>query len=319
MKRRKIWFCKVGENVVDDTLPPGADWPMRKAVSDAYEAIVGHAPDFVFSGWNEELTPGELRVLQDAPQVIDPKLAPVTAAAPDNEGAPVDARRRLIMRLRAGFPTEFLESHPDLIDLLIETVNTLTADAGAQAEVAKLRTQKDLLAGQLQASAHVDRDALWALGDRGRALTILNGAEGNYRSVEEAAVAAKHRLDAADSLLEECLSLATRWITSPKDDARSITIEVLERIRAYFAHHEKPAEAQSVDVKACGCGGRHVEGRACKPSLKRAFIERLLKAWEKYPTERFGQFLTNAAQDQDPLTGAFYTEDDKLLTMIERR
>lgn len=54
----KIWSCKIGE--VDATLlPDGADFPMRKAIVEAYERLTGQEPDFMFSGWGAELTEGE--------------------------------------------------------------------------------------------------------------------------------------------------------------------------------------------------------------------------------------------------------------------
>ena len=55
---KNIWFCKIGEKF-EGELPSGADWPMRKAVQDAYFALTGTEAEFVFSGWGGELTEGE--------------------------------------------------------------------------------------------------------------------------------------------------------------------------------------------------------------------------------------------------------------------
>ncbi len=43
----------------------------------------------------------------------------------------------------------------------------------------------------------------------------------------------------------------------------------------------------------CRCGNGHVPGRACTPTAKRAFLEKMYRAWNERPTERFGQFLVN--------------------------
>lgn len=58
----KIWTCKIGEVA---TIPPGADGPMREAVSEAYHAITGTWPEFLFSGWGGELTDLERAVADD--------------------------------------------------------------------------------------------------------------------------------------------------------------------------------------------------------------------------------------------------------------
>lgn len=59
----RIWGCKVGGQVGD--LPHAADIPMRQAVAEAYERITGAAPEFVFSGWDTELTEPERAVVED--------------------------------------------------------------------------------------------------------------------------------------------------------------------------------------------------------------------------------------------------------------
>lgn len=73
MSKLKIWSCKVGE-VDAAKLPSGADAPMRRAVAEAYDALVGEPPAFIFSGWGAELTVWERAVHEDT--------SPPTAAEP---------------------------------------------------------------------------------------------------------------------------------------------------------------------------------------------------------------------------------------------
>ncbi|MCK4785535.1 MAG: hypothetical protein KAV87_17410 [Desulfobacteraceae bacterium] len=62
-KQKQIWACKIGE--VDlKGLPKFADGPMRVAVENAYHEITGEWPNFLFSGWDDELTDEE-RVVAD--------------------------------------------------------------------------------------------------------------------------------------------------------------------------------------------------------------------------------------------------------------
>ena len=58
----KIWDCKIGE-VDESLLPDGADWPMRRAVQEAYRQLTGKEPQFTFSGWGGSLTEGEREVV----------------------------------------------------------------------------------------------------------------------------------------------------------------------------------------------------------------------------------------------------------------
>jgi hypothetical protein len=59
----KIWYCKIGE--IDTGLPPAADIPMREAVANAYHAVTGQDPDFLFSGWGAQLEERERAVVED--------------------------------------------------------------------------------------------------------------------------------------------------------------------------------------------------------------------------------------------------------------
>ncbi|MEQ1575843.1 MAG: hypothetical protein ABMA15_15525 [Vicinamibacterales bacterium] len=66
MLNEAIWTCKIGE--LDRTrLGPGADATMRLAVREAYTALTGRAPDFIFSGWAGELTSLERATVLDTP------------------------------------------------------------------------------------------------------------------------------------------------------------------------------------------------------------------------------------------------------------
>ena len=66
----RIWTCKIGECEDKDLLTPdgkyyGADWPMRKAIQEAYRQVTGKEPKFTFSGWAGELTEDERAVVED--------------------------------------------------------------------------------------------------------------------------------------------------------------------------------------------------------------------------------------------------------------
>jgi len=66
----RIWHCKIGECEDGDLLGPngeyrGCDWPMRRAIQEAYFEVTGKAPKFCFSGWAGELTEVERKVVED--------------------------------------------------------------------------------------------------------------------------------------------------------------------------------------------------------------------------------------------------------------
>lgn len=69
MRKKHIWSCKIGET--DSVLPPGSDWPMRKAVQLAYQQLTGRDADFVFSGWGAELSEPERAVVENRLPVTD--------------------------------------------------------------------------------------------------------------------------------------------------------------------------------------------------------------------------------------------------------
>ncbi len=58
----KIWECKIGGTGISK-LPPGADFPMRRAVAKAYFEITGQEAEFLFSGWGASLTKVEKAVI----------------------------------------------------------------------------------------------------------------------------------------------------------------------------------------------------------------------------------------------------------------
>lgn len=51
----KIWSCKIGE-ADSEQVPDATDLPMRNVVAQAYRALTGVEPKFIFSGWGAKLT-----------------------------------------------------------------------------------------------------------------------------------------------------------------------------------------------------------------------------------------------------------------------
>ena len=60
-KRETMWKCEIGI-VGKHPLPYGADKPMREAIARAFRELTGRDPEFLFSGWGNELT-DEQRVI----------------------------------------------------------------------------------------------------------------------------------------------------------------------------------------------------------------------------------------------------------------
>lgn len=64
-----IWTCKIGKTDIpreDWNYHPGADYPMRQAITKAYKEITGEEkPEFIFSGWGGELTASERAAVED--------------------------------------------------------------------------------------------------------------------------------------------------------------------------------------------------------------------------------------------------------------
>lgn len=82
----KTWGCKIGETDAA-RLPSGADAPMRRAVEHAYEELTGEPPEFVFSGWGEELTEAERAVVEDREPDPDRTIPGVTLDDAEAGGA----------------------------------------------------------------------------------------------------------------------------------------------------------------------------------------------------------------------------------------
>lgn len=61
---KNCWACKIGECEFNE-LPEGADLPMRVAVAEAYKKLTGREPNFLFSGWGEQLTELERAVVEN--------------------------------------------------------------------------------------------------------------------------------------------------------------------------------------------------------------------------------------------------------------
>lgn len=67
---KKVWYCKIGE-VDEDKVPQGGDFPMRRAISQAYMELTGEDNIFLFSGWGAELTESERAVVENRAPVAD--------------------------------------------------------------------------------------------------------------------------------------------------------------------------------------------------------------------------------------------------------
>lgn len=63
--RKPVWRCKIGISGGPIPMPDGCDGPMRAAVREAYIRITGREPEFIFSGWNSDLTEIERAVVED--------------------------------------------------------------------------------------------------------------------------------------------------------------------------------------------------------------------------------------------------------------
>jgi hypothetical protein len=73
-----IWTCKIG-SAPRGLLPPSSDSPMRRAVSEAYERLMGFPPDYVFSGWGDALSEGQQAFIDER----QPDVAKLEAEALD--------------------------------------------------------------------------------------------------------------------------------------------------------------------------------------------------------------------------------------------
>lgn len=62
--KEQVWDCKIG-GVVGE-LPPGADFPIRQAVKEAFLKLTGVDAEFCFSGWGGSLDANERAVVEAA-------------------------------------------------------------------------------------------------------------------------------------------------------------------------------------------------------------------------------------------------------------
>jgi len=65
-----IWYCKIGGEIPDEVWEPDGeymahDFPMRRAIEEAYYNLFGSYPEFIFSGWAAELTEPERAVVEN--------------------------------------------------------------------------------------------------------------------------------------------------------------------------------------------------------------------------------------------------------------
>ena len=69
-KRETMWKCEIGLSG-SFALPPGSDFPMRQAIARAFLEITGREPDFLFSGWGDELTEAQREVVRERGSGVD--------------------------------------------------------------------------------------------------------------------------------------------------------------------------------------------------------------------------------------------------------
>ena len=65
-----LWSCKIGA-APRGLLPKGSDAPMRRAVEQAYESVMGFPADFTFSGWGAALSEGEQAFIDKRPPDLE--------------------------------------------------------------------------------------------------------------------------------------------------------------------------------------------------------------------------------------------------------
>ena len=58
----RFWSCKIGPAPAE--VPPGGDWPLRKAVREAFVAMFGAEARACFSGWGAHLTEPQRAVME---------------------------------------------------------------------------------------------------------------------------------------------------------------------------------------------------------------------------------------------------------------
>ena len=63
VRKDPVWQCKIGI-LGNLKLPPGSDFPMRRAVERAFFEVTGVHAEFIFSGWGGELSEEERKVVK---------------------------------------------------------------------------------------------------------------------------------------------------------------------------------------------------------------------------------------------------------------
>lgn len=63
--QEKIWSCKIGKCDSQKIFHPAANCIMREAVANAYKAVTGESPQFLFAGWGAELDESERAAIED--------------------------------------------------------------------------------------------------------------------------------------------------------------------------------------------------------------------------------------------------------------
>lgn len=91
-----VWQCQIG---YAGSLPKGADWPMRLAISNGFRGITGREPKFIFSGWGHKLSEEYLAVVEDR------EPTPTPTPTPDEAGV----RAAVIAECARCVPTNWLD------------------------------------------------------------------------------------------------------------------------------------------------------------------------------------------------------------------
>jgi len=179
-----IWYCKIG-TLHEIDLPNGADWPMRKAIRQAFAGLTGQDDEFCFSGWSAELTECELAVVEnrepvrelvanESPEMLRAALTAERGRANRAEADAVEAWRQVhLFKAEAGGPDGFATWKDAAIDERLRRVKAETERADrAEAELAVLRNNQlgPVSEGPLKAlgawiADHTDDDT-WPAAER---------------------------------------------------------------------------------------------------------------------------------------------------------
>ena len=120
MTTTEIWGCKIGEV---GSVARGADYQMRQAVWDAYKAITGVEPVFIFSGWGASLTEPERAVVEN--RLPAPATAPAQPALerkPMTDEEVIDLVRECGLDWHKGFMPLFDDDPTNRFAVLVRAV-----------------------------------------------------------------------------------------------------------------------------------------------------------------------------------------------------